>query len=253
MSALSLRIIACGTMLLDHIGFYGGLPALRIIGRIAFPIFAFLIYNGYRHSSHKGRYAMRLLIFAVLSQIPYSLFTRNVILRDRGNVLFTLLLGLLCLWSVDKLLEDKKLRWLSPLPPLGVFALYFFGHIRSDYDAAAVLLVLVFYFFYRRGWSWRLLEGVGVLCAMYYKLLLSWAITVMRLVMGRQAAFPSLETMDIYRIGVVGAVVLILLYNGEKGNLPRWLPPKAVQYGFYLFYPAHQLVIWFLRFGVGVI
>ena len=56
MSALALKILACVSMLLDHIGFFWNIHSLRVIGRIAFPIFVYMIYNGYRHTSSKGKY-----------------------------------------------------------------------------------------------------------------------------------------------------------------------------------------------------
>ena len=118
MSALALKIIACVCMLLDHIGYFWGIDSLRIIGRLAFPIFVYMIYNGYRHTSNKGKYALRLAIFAVGTQIPFNLFCYGTLWYNNGNVFFTLLAALLCLWSVDAMLKHKTLRWFCLLPRL---------------------------------------------------------------------------------------------------------------------------------------
>ena len=100
MSALTLRILACLFMLLDHIGYsLGGshplyLP-LRCIGRLAFPIFVFLVVNGFRHTSNRPRYALRLALFAVISQVPFALFCGQKTYFSNGNVFVTLLICLL--------------------------------------------------------------------------------------------------------------------------------------------------------------
>ena len=72
---MALRIIACVSMLLDHIGFAFNINILRIIGRLAFPLYVYLLYNGYKHTSNRFLYAVRLGVFAAVSQIPFSLFT----------------------------------------------------------------------------------------------------------------------------------------------------------------------------------
>ena len=95
MSALTLRSIACVTMLLDHIGYllagrYPFLMPLRWIGRIAFPLYVFLIVNGFRHTRSRPRYALRLALFAILSQIPFTLFCDNRVFYPHLNVFVTL-------------------------------------------------------------------------------------------------------------------------------------------------------------------
>lgn len=75
MSALALRLIACLAMLIDHIGYAWGISELRYIGRIAFPIFAFLIVNGYRHTRSVQKYMLRLAVFAVISEVPCDLLS----------------------------------------------------------------------------------------------------------------------------------------------------------------------------------
>lgn len=96
MSAFVLKIIAIITMFIDHLGYaiYGRLSFFNYIGRIAFPIFAFQISEGYIYTKNLKKYLLRLFVFAIISQIPfllfYSIFSKNFAL----NIFFTLLLGM---------------------------------------------------------------------------------------------------------------------------------------------------------------
>lgn len=249
MSAFMLRLIACIAMLSDHVGYYYGVELLRIIGRIAFPIFLYLIYNGYRHTSHRVGYALRLGIFALLSQIPFSLFCTNGIWMEKGNVFFTLLISLLVLWTTDTLWKHRFLRILSPVPTLAVFALYFFGFLRSDYGAKGILMIMVFYLFDSKKLWCRICTVVGVLIAVFYSKLVSLGFFFLYTVLGKDYCLPSFSNWELIQAYSLLALPLIFLYNGKKGgNFQNKNTAKAVQYGFYLFYPVHMLVLWGLRF-----
>ena len=101
-SALSLRVIALVTMLIDHIGGTFGIPEFRYIGRISFPIFAFLIVNGFRHTHNLNKYLFRLAAFAVISEIPYNLiWSDDIAYPNSQNVFVTLFLGLCCISLID--------------------------------------------------------------------------------------------------------------------------------------------------------
>lgn len=247
MSALLLKIIACTAMLLDHIGYFWNIYPLRIIGRIAFPIFVYMIYNGYRHTSSKWKYALRMGIFAVVSQIPFSLFCCGRLFYNNGNVFFTLLAALLCLWSVDVMRKHRVLRWCALLPTVAVCILYYFGIFASDYGAVGVLMILVFYFCDRKGWGWKLLTVFGFFCAVYYMDLLAAAKAVCLLVLGKNSVLPALDQWTLTQAFSGFALPLIFVYSGKKGNVPGGkITAKLVQYGFYLFYPAHMLVLYLL-------
>lgn len=247
MSALMLKVIACLCMLLDHIGYFWGIEWLRIVGRLAFPIFVYLIYNGYRHTSSKWRYALRLALFAVLSQIPFSLFCYGTLWHQNGNVFFTLLAALMCLWCADAMRRNKVLRWLCLLPAIAVCALYHKGILASDYGAKGILLILVFYFTDRKGFGWKLLTVLGYFCAIYYAHLISWAKTAILLLAGAQASFAPLDNWQITQAWSALSLPLIFAYKGTKGPSPknRFLA-KLCQLGFYLFYPLHMIVLWLL-------
>lgn len=129
-----LKFIAMFTMLIDHIGylFFPTQIWLRVIGRIAFPIFAFLIARGYRFTSDKKKYAIRLLIFGFISQVPYHFFAPG-----KWNIMFTLLIGLI-------LIEIYNSKYKYTCIPL-LFIGYFFPVSYGVYGLAMILIFHVTY------------------------------------------------------------------------------------------------------------
>jgi hypothetical protein len=143
LSGSSLKVIAMVTMVIDHTACYfisdgWEYECMRGIGRIAFPIFAFLIAEGYRHTRRKWNYGRHLLIFAFISEIPWMLLHTD----GSHNVLFTLLAGLCCIAILDKLENHKILPFLVVL----VIALAT-SVLNTDYGIQGVALVLIFYLF----------------------------------------------------------------------------------------------------------
>ena len=155
-SSFSLHILAMALMLCDHLR-ATLLPAqewLTCIGRMAFPMFAFLIAEGYFHTSNVRKYLRRLLIFAVLSEIPFNLlYGSSVIYPFHQNVLWTFLIALLSIALIEKTKASRK-RWLTwVVSIITVLVDLLLGTIAMvDYLGAGVVTVLVFYFF--RGKKW---------------------------------------------------------------------------------------------------
>ena len=105
MSVFQLKLLAIFLMLLDHISAYlfPDLAGLRIVGRLSFPLFGWLIANGYRHTSNVNRYLVRLLIFAFISQIPFSLVGNSINEPLSSlNIFFTLWVGLSIIVLLDR-------------------------------------------------------------------------------------------------------------------------------------------------------
>lgn len=147
----TLKIIAIVSMLTDHTAAvlleYGTAPytVMRMIGRLAFPIFCFLLVEGFLHTRNVKKYALRLGLFAAISEVPFDLaFTNQPFETGHQNVFFTLLIGLLVLIAWTHFNENQPLRILSVVAGcLGA------GLLRTDYVFMGVLMI-VFFYLYRK-------------------------------------------------------------------------------------------------------
>ncbi len=130
MTSFLLKLVALITMTIDHIGMFifPGNPIFRIIGRIAFPIFAFLIVEGYKHTKSFPKYVTRILVLGVISQILFFIFLKETTL----NILFTLGIALLALKSFE------KKEYIITL-------LLIYLSIICDYPLYGIILILLFY------------------------------------------------------------------------------------------------------------
>lgn len=207
--------IAMLTMLIDHIGllFFPNEALWRIIGRIAFPLYAYALVQGYRHTSNFRNYILRLALIAVISQIPYQL-----VLKSGGlNVVATLLISLLVL----KLLERIKPGAVSVL--LIALCCFVMEVFPFDYGAYGLLLVLIFK--YARS-SQLLLMHLGL--NLIYLVSYGWLIQMASL-----------------------AVTLPMAYGGglwrkaEANRAPAWLWRS--------FYPAHLYILMFVVYGMRIL
>ncbi len=202
-SGFTLKWIAMVCMLTDHVGavLFPQYIQLRIIGRLAFPIYCFLLVEGAVHTGNIRRYELRLLAFAALSEIPFDLAFYSRISFSHQNVFFTLFLGLIVVEQYQK--NRTKLSSLF----IFIAAMVLAEVLRTDYGAAGIVYILYFYLLHQ-----------------YF--------------FARQAVFAAMNFL-LYGMGVQGyaglAVFPMLLYNGKKG--------PSMKYFFYLFYPAHLLVI----------
>lgn len=135
-----LKIIAAISMLIDHIGYalFPEVTVLRIIGRLAFPIFAFLVAEGMLHTSNWKKYLLRLFVFAIISEIPFDLITSGKVIDwSNQNVMFTLFLGAVAIAAV---------RTKENLGYLGAVLVVFLGYLCCvDYGLFGVLLILFIY------------------------------------------------------------------------------------------------------------
>ncbi|MCI2046553.1 MAG: conjugal transfer protein TraX [Faecalibacterium sp.] len=237
LSGTALKYIACLSMLLDHIGAscleqgplaalaaapsdtWGSLLAvqpalyvpyytdivLRQLGRLAFPIYCFLLVEGFLHTHDVKRYLLRLAAFAALSEVPFDLaFFESPFYPQYQNVFFTLLLGLACLLWLQQAEKQPGIK--SRL--LGIAGILLCGAaaelFQSDYGFAGVALIAVLYLMRYKG-VWQLAAGAIVMC---------W------------------EPASIF------AFILLHFYNDTRGRCTR-----AEQYAFYAFYPVHLSIL----------
>lgn len=232
-------MIAMVTMLIDHVAavvllymtsYYRGLEefanadtvyyVMRQIGRTAFPIFCFLLVEGFVHTKNQFRYLTRLLMFAVVSEVPFDLaVSREPIAWGNQNVFFTLALGMLLMIMMEhgslhirNFLSEKGIsrgkayvcEQLYRIAIL-VFVMFVAELIRCDYDYRGILLIAIFY----------LLKESRLLACVIGYLSFMW----------EPFCFP--------------AFLLIPLYNEKRG----W----SLKYIFYVFYPLHLLCLYVLQ------
>lgn len=206
MSLFILKVIGIISMFIDHYDYIIGLPkSVEVLGRIAFPIFAFAISEGYKHTRNLKNYILRIGIFAVLLQIPSWIFSYNYPL----NIFFTLFTGL-CLISV---LKNKNVNDVVKI----IFTIMIFfitRKINLDYGLYGFFTILIFTF-YRENKVKMIINFV-----------ILNIINVVR---------PNIFDLDFTQIYSLLALIPIILYNGERGK--NW------KYFFYLFYPLHFFVI----------
>lgn len=214
MSVFQIKLLAIITMAIDHIGlfFFPQFIWLRIIGRISFPLFAWLIANGAYHTHNMKAYLSRLFIFALISQVPFLLANRLIDPNfHQLNVLFTLFLGLAAIACI-KQTENRQLRL--------VIAVIFAGcahMLQTDYGGFGVGVVVLFYLFFT---NFRYLVIAQFLMFFIpYILFLQYRVSIF-------------EPIGLF------SLIFTLLYNGKPG-------PKA-KYLFYLFYPLQYVIFYFL-------
>jgi len=212
-----------------------GLQIPRIIGRIAFPLFAFMIAEGAGRTRSIHKYMLRLLIFAFVSEIPFDLALFHTPLNEvlhetqHQNVFFTLLLGLIAIY-VFQLLQKKQLEVLS-FPVLLALAYIAEDVLKTDYGAMGVICIFLFYIFLHAPGKAR---NIGIVFTL---LILPLIISASPYTLGYSAHIDVSIYYNEYETLSILALPLILLYNGEKGK-------KINKYAFYGFYPGHLMVIW---------
>lgn len=221
MSIFVIKIIACITMVLDHVKY--ALPETRnfvtiYFGRMSFPLFAFLLTEGYCHTSNLKKYSQRLFLFAVLSQIPFMLFRTLVGEWRMLNILFTLLLGLIAIMVWDKFQE----KYYISVPLVGLLILLG-KYLNVDYSWYGVSCVIVLYWF--RNKSFLRIFGFAFLNFMYY--------------FNRLIPHASIESIISYAFTTFSAF-LLLFYNGKLGHKTKYL--------YYIFYPLHMLILYAIHF-----
>lgn len=193
---------------------YAVYAAMRMIGRIAFPIYCFLLIQGFEHTKNRMQYAARLFIFAAVSEVPFDLlFNGKPLEFGYQNVFFTLFLGLMAVSGIHWLQNRQGLH--ASYRTLGLIAVIagcalMAQNMRTDYAATGVLCIVTLYLF-RKNKKYQILAG----CVVFI-----WELTA-----------PL-------------AFIPIALYNGKRG----W----NAKYVFYLFYPVHILVLYLLCMMLGV-
>lgn len=213
-------------MVIDHVGlfFFPQYHLLRIIGRLAFPLFAWLIANGAYYTKNGIRYLKRLFILACIAQVPFTLANHNI-----GNpywffnVVFTLCLGLMVILTIQR---TPDWRWRTIVSVIAFLAAYGFN---TDYGVVGVVSIVFFYLFFRAPWK-MVLSQIVVFGAPSL-----WFILV-------HAYYHQLTGVTIYTFNELVALVSLVpiyLYTNKEGVKAKYL--------FYIFYPLQYVVIYLLQ------
>jgi hypothetical protein len=226
LSGAQLKYIAFISMLIDHtnnvlitplLNGKGALlyisNAFSIIGRIAFPIFMFFLIEGFFKTRSRKKYLASLLIFGLISEVPFDMFVSRTFFEPNwNNMMFTLSLCLGVIWLIDSLrakLKSTLLWFIASLPILGI-SCFIATWLSLDYDYHAILVAYIFYIFRQKP-----IIGAGL-----------GYISIIK------------ELWSILGFG------LTLTYNGERGKQYKWLN--------YAFYPVHLLILGILRFYLNI-
>lgn len=208
----TLKLLAAFTMLLDHIGYCFWetgycYTALRTVGRLAFPLYCFLLVEGVLHTRSVRKYGIRLALFAIISEVPFNLMiSGHLFCIEYQNVFFTLLLGLLVLIGYGKFPAKE---WKQA----GIFICGCTAALlmKTDYGAIGITVISIFYWFRDQKKIRNQMSGIVL----------------------------ALESLMNFGTAAL-AVPIISLYNGERGKVVN-------KYFFYWFYPIHIVILYWLR------
>lgn len=223
-----LKYMAFLSMLLDHVNNSMITPyldgkglllhvsnLLSILGRVAFPLFMFFLVEGFFKTRSRKKYLINLLIFGILSEVPFDLFTSRELFNENwNNIMFTLALSLITIWIVDemkgRLAKKSKALWYGAsvlvVAVMCAVAMFF----SLDYDYHAIIVAYLFYLFYEKPLYGAALGYLSIIKELYS--VLGFAAT--------------------------------LTYNGERGKQYKWLN--------YAFYPVHLLILGLLRVALKI-
>lgn len=217
MSSFVLKILAILTMTIDHLGFliFNDSIILRIIGRIAMPLFAFQIAIGFKKTRSKLKYIFRIFLLALISEYPNILmFSASPYVHSSLNICFTFTLALVALYFID-LAKDNKFFIIASIFPI-LFSIF----APIDYGIFCVLLVLIFYFFGENKFKYSL--GMLIVAILYYVL--------------------KNNSIQFY---MLLSLPFLYFYNGKKG--------PNLKYCLYAFYPLHMLILTLIKFYLNTI
>ena len=237
MTGSSLKMIAIITMFIDHaaavilermlyvqgfsmdtVNLYIVYAVMRLIGRLGFPIFCFLLIEGFCYTRNVKKYALRLFLFALISEIPFDLgFMGKAFYWQYQNVFFTLFIGLLVL--IGFRFAEEKMQWGKPLLIIFDFLLlaagmYAANWLMTDYSGMGALTIAAMYLFRKN----RVLEA-GVGCTV-------------------------LTMMSLNEVTAFFVLLPIHKYNGKRGWNLKWF--------FYIFYPVHILLLYGIAYAMGL-
>ena len=257
----TLHIIAMVLMLCDHLcmTLLGNQMWLHYVGRVAYPIFAFMLVEGFRHTGNIKKYLLRILVFAFISEVPFDLMCGGTwLFPTQQNVLFTFLFSMLLMLLMEhtKNISKKYIKYIVfvLVALLSLVLGFLIGTITMvDYFGGGIVMVLCFYLFqgdrilsfaveYKKGWQQIAVTWINRIAQLY----LVWVICnemIGGLCANITIAGRTFEVV-VESFGIF-AMIPIWLYDGRKG-----INSKAFKYTCYAFYPAHITLLVILQYVV---
>lgn len=219
MSNFVLKIIAMVTMFCDHLGYaiFEKFSYFNYIGRLAFPLYAFGISEGYKHTSNKKNYLYRLALFAIISQAPFMLFCSIFKQEFTLNIFFTLALGLISIIGYEKC--NNRYIGLLLVACLANTAEF----LNMDYGWYGVLMIFIFHIFKSKK-VWMNLSYISLSLLKYVPLFLKYNLYYAYIILFICTLIP---------------LIFINLYNNKKG-----VNTKYILYGFY---PLHLMILYVIN------
>jgi hypothetical protein len=230
-----IKIIAIITMVIDHVGFifFPQVWWLRLVGRVSFPLFGYLLVTGFDKTTNKTHYGIRLGLFAIVSQWFYTL----IFYQDFSlNIFFTLLFAFLLLILLTKEKITRLSRWLLVLY-VGVFAII----LPIDYGIFGVLCIISWYYLRNRIF-WLFLSQT-----------LIWIVYLLSIIAtGTPIAITSVFFLQLFSPLTIGIVWYVSKKIPSKVSWNISHKKKLfIQYGFYLFYPLHLYIIYLITLFIN--
>ena len=249
LTAFKLKLIALASMFIDHIGAvfpeYFGLE-FRVIGRLAFPIFVYLLAEGFRHTSNPHRFLVRLGVFAIISEPFFDLALRanlqaaeyinmrflwdNIDFFANTNIFYTLFLGGVSICAIEHLKQSEKppYSFKSLIALVCVGAPFFVAEaLTTDYAAYGVAFILLMYVITDKKLR---LAVMAVMCVWQHGDILQFIVE------------GHAGLLGLYNLMIPATLVTVLLaafYNGKRG--------PGFKMMFYVAYPAHLAVLFMFR------
>lgn len=217
MSNFVLKMIAIFSMLLDHLGYaiFNDFSYFNYFGRIAFPIFAFGIGQGYIHTKNLKKYFLRLFLFAIISQLPFQLFLSTFSTAFSLNIFFTLGLGLTSIYLYQSLCKNNKILGIICVTAIAIIS----EALHCDYGWYGIVIIFILYVFHNHK-TW--LNISFIICTLINYLI--------KLYLHFNIQYIYLFVFTCF------SLIFINVYNGKKG--------KNMKYIFYLFYPIHLILLY---------
>lgn len=258
MTTFQIKLIAITAMVIDHLGlfFFPQILLFRIVGRLAFPLFAWLIANGAYYSKNTKKYLARLFFFALVAQIPFmAINTLNDPSFWTLNVLFTLFLGL----SAIVLIKKSKNMFITFF--IIMLSALMASIFNTEYGAMGVLAIVIFYLFFKNFKKMLILQiclfalfsiipiiffialtrGMNSVASPIFLPLCLPIKTNICLVLSLKFSPNFIPQTLIEPLGLF-ALIFVAFYGNQEG--------EKMKYFFYWFYPIHLVILYFIKLFV---